>query len=246
MNCASAAALLDAYLDNELDVSHVIDVEQHLRECADCSQALKSARILSRSLRNLRSSEAQAPEQMRKAAVARLRRVNGAGRRRWVLWGMIPAAASLVAIGVFNGPLMHSASDKEIAREVTASHIRSLMPNHLLDVTSSDRHTVKPWFAGKIDYSPPVSDFGAEGFPLVGGRLDYIGSRQVAVLIYERRQHAINCYVWPENGEDSGVAERTENGYQMEDWRKAGMRFWLVSDLNGVEMRELAKLMQEH
>ena len=120
------------------------------------------------------------------------------------------------------------------------------MVDHQTDVTTSDRHTVKPWFNGKLDYSPEVEDFADQSFPLVGGRLDYINNRTVASLVYRHKKHLINLYIWPsKDGADGKVKERSEKGYNMIDWNKSGMTYWAISDLNGQELREFVNLIRD-
>lgn len=132
-----------------------------------------------------------------------------------------------------------------IAREVMASHLRSLMPGHLMDVASTDQHTVKPWFAGRIDFSPPVNDFAADGFRLAGGRIDYLAGRPVAALVYQRRKHIVNVFVWPSaDGSQSAVESIAHDGYNLLHWRRGGMNYWMASDLNPQEMGDFAGLLR--
>ena len=135
--------------------------------------------------------------------------------------------------------------DQQLAGEVVSSHVRSLMATHMMDVISTDQHTVKPWFNGKLDFSPPVNDFAKDGFPLVGGRLDYIDNRPVAALVYQHGKHVINVFMWPTVGTATS-AERieTEHGYNVEQMIVAGMNCWVVSDLNPLELDKFAGLIR--
>jgi anti-sigma factor RsiW len=155
--------------------------------------------------------------------------------------GMLSAAiAATLVLGVFRND-----REQTIANEVVSAHIRSLQAGHLMDVETSDQHTVKPWFNGRLDFSPPVTDFAKDGFPLVGGRLDYIGGRPVAALVYQRAKHVINVFMWPASGNATG-AERTEteHGYNVERLTVAGMNCWVVSDLNQQELGKFVELIR--
>jgi anti-sigma factor RsiW len=135
--------------------------------------------------------------------------------------------------------------EKVLVGEVLSSHVRSLMANHLTDVVSTDLHTVKPWFNGRLDFSPTVKDFEEEGFPLIGGRLDYIDKRPVAALVFRHRQHLINLFTWPtDRGKEEKVQRLSQQGYSVFHWTKAGMEYWVVSDLNTEELQELVRLYQ--
>jgi anti-sigma factor RsiW len=139
-----------------------------------------------------------------------------------------------------------SRNENLLAQEVVSSHIRSMMLNHLVDVPSSDQHTVKPWFNGKLDFAPDVKDFADQGFPLVGGRLDYIDNRTVAALIYQRRKHAINLFIWPAPEVNNQPAQQLSvNGYNIIHWTRSGTRYWAVSDVNSADLSEFAKLVSQ-
>lgn len=245
MSCDESRTLLDAYVDGELDLVHSLDVEKHLETCKSCARTVENHQVLGSALRG-GSLYHQPPLDLRPRVNAALRRAEPRPRMNW---SMLAAAAALVVVGVFVDRLAPFGSQRTVSdlttQEVLDSHLRSLMPGHPADVQSSDRHTVKPWFAGKLDFSPPVADFADRGFPLTGGRLDSVDGRTVAVLVYQRRQHVINAYLWPSPGtRDTSVSETSRQGYYILRWTRGGMAWWLASDVNSSELRTLAGLLQ--
>jgi anti-sigma factor RsiW len=267
VNCPENNTLIHAYLDGELDLLSTLELESHLRECAACAQAYKNHQTL-RSAMSSGGLYFKPPNDLAQRIRLALQEADQAGRHAsapvrelpqrislqqlpkrigwrssWAVAGL--AAAAMVALAVLRlGPVVSKpAPDDLLAQEVLASHVRSLMANHLTDVPSSDQHTVKPWFNGKLDFSPPVKDLSGEGFPLVGGRLDYLEDRPVAALVYQRRKHFINLFIWP-SGSNSGQKTMMRQGYNLFHWAQAGMTYWAVSDLNSSELQEFAKLIQ--
>ena len=196
-----------------------------------------------------------APEELRQRVRAAIN--SAATPTRWERWGGGPyssttrwlalaASLALVAVGGTVGYQVaeRRAGEGALADQVLASHVRSLMPGHLTDVVSSDQHTVKPWFNGKLDYSPPVPDFTTQGFPLLGGRLDYVGGRPVAALVYGRRQHVINVLLWPAIAAAEGPSVRTRQGYHVLHWTAGDYTWWVASDLGLSELQEFAGLLR--
>jgi len=251
VNCDDAISLVHGYVDGELDLTNALALERHLSQCAACARRYENVRSLSSVLKNGAPYFEASPALQRR--VRRALRQSSESRGLGGLmprfsWGWVAAAASAaILMVVLAGGLLPRFTagtfDTRISQEVIASHVRSLMADHLTDVLSSDQHAVKPWFAGKLDFSPPVKDLAAEGFPLVGGRLDYIERRPVAALVYRRRKHTINLFVWPEEGAPSPPrAENTPHGYNLINWNENGMTYWAVSDLDATELAEFAKL----
>lgn len=241
MTCAEADPLLNAYFDGELDLAGSLGVERHLSECAACS-------LLYQNLQRLREDIAAADLDF--GANANLHRLRSSIRRRtglsrpWLWRAWIPAlAAAALVIGVMvpsRIPRTSGSSD----REVVDSHVRSLMSDHLMDVPSSDRHTVKPWFQGKLNFSPPVLDLGAYGFVLTGGRLDVVGGRPAAAIVYKRRGHIINLLVAPAEHPSDKLQQSQLDGYHVVQWRTGALGYWAVSDLNAAELGQFAELVR--
>ena len=249
MKCQDTQQLIHAYLDGELDLVKSLEVERHLPECAACTQAYNNQRVLHSAL-SADTLYYKAPASLRKRVQSSVRQTNHTTPApRVSAWRWLGAAAALVVIalmtwGALRGLSAPSADDL-LAQQVVASHVRSLMPNHLADVASSDQHTVKPWFDGKLDFAPAVTDFTEQGFPLIGGRLDYLDNRPVAALIYKRQQHLINVFSWPSPGiAATNPTAVMRQGYHVFHWIQADMAYWVVSDLNETELQEFVRLLQ--
>lgn len=253
MACESSGPLLHGYLDGELDLVRALEFEEHLKTCADCAAELREQQVIRQSLRSSNLYE-RAPETLQSRIRARLqagdvqRKVVPMPRRSLLAW--FAAAAAVVFAFVLGGrliPLLGTGQQTNlIAREIVAGHIRSLQPGHLFDVQSTDQHTVKPWFDGKIDFAPPVVDLASQGFPLVGGRLDYVDGRPVAALVYRRRLHYINVFIWPSTErQNAPAALQVREGYNILHWTQGGMTFWAVSDLAGDELKTFAGLLRK-
>lgn len=247
MNCEQTQELIDAYVDGELDLVNSVEIERHLRDCQECSKS--HAGLLA--LRSAVGSVYQEPSpQLQKRVTSAIRKYEKKeGRTLVVPWRVIAFASSFgllfllswSACWLLSGP----SPDDALAREVVSSHVRSLMAEHLADVPSSDQHTVKPWFNGKLDFSPPVIDLEDQGFALIGGRLDYLKDRPVAALVYQRKKHLINLFLWPSTDE-SGHSGRmsTLQGYNVVYSKLADMNCWVVSDLNPDELKEFVQLLK--
>jgi len=255
MNCREIRVLSHAYADRELDLVRLTEFEQHLSGCRSCSRELENIRVLSSALKastfyfrapaNLRNRIRQST--CARNGVARLNPRSDelqASWKQWMRW-LMPVAASLVVVLLAVFVTFNQAADNRLTEEVVSSHIRSRMAEHLTDVASSDQHTVKPWFAGKVDFAPPVTDLKEHGFPLQGGRLDYLQNRAVAAEVYKRNNHVINLFVWPASGNRSTTKKLSlAKGYNVISWENSGMNYCAVSELNPVELREFADLLK--
>ena len=248
MNCHDAQSVMHGYLDGELDPSMSLQYEQHAGECPACGKALAAQQALQAEMK-ADSLYFKAPQDLRDRLRASLKKQCSTGSVRLPLRWLAAAAcvAFFIGLGIVLARFVFTPSVHErLTDEVASAHIRSLQAKHIVDVPSSDRHEVKPWFNGKLDFSPPLPDLEKQGFPLVGGRLDYLNGRPVAALVYRRREHLINLFVWPSSGTEPGdVQHETRQGYHLIHWSKAGMNHWIVSDLDPTELKELAQRLRE-
>ena len=246
MTCAECERLLPQDVDRELDDALAERVAEHVAACPDCRERLARMRHLS--LLVQRAPYYEVPERLR----ARLD-VRGGPRRITLRLAAIAATALLaVTAAAFVVPRLRTAVDARraadeggaaaIAAEVVDNHVRALMADRVFEVASTDQHTVKPWFAGKLDFSPPVVDLASEGYPLQGGRLDYVGGRRVAALVYARRKHTIDGFAWPASEPDRGISTDTVRGFHVLHWTHGGMSLWAVSDLNEAELQQFVAL----
>ena len=238
--------LLHAYVDDELDLANARETERHLQSCADCRGIEKAIREL-RSALTSDATAYRAPAHLRKDVRAPLRREAKATRQTLSPWLMFATGAAFAAVilGFALFQTTRATRTDAIADQVVANHVRSLLAVQLVDVVSSDQHTVKPWFDGKIDFAPEVRDLSANGFPLVGGRLDYLDGKTVAALVYQRNKHPINLFITPEpTSRSTSPTVITRRGYNVFSWTNNGMKYWAVSDLNQAELNEFTELVR--
>ena len=240
---------LDAYLDGELASRDAREFADHLKECRECAR-LHDARVALGAAIRAEVPALHAPDEFRTRVRAALRSAAGNPATRRPLpqggrWLALAASVALVAVGSWR-LASNRAAGEALSEQVLTSHVRSLMPGHLTDVVSSDQHTVKPWFNGRLDFSPAVYDFAGRGYPLIGGRLDYLGGRPVAALVYGRRQHLINVFLWPvvHQGPADERATTTRQGYHLLHWTTPEYTYWVVSDLGMAELRDFAQLVR--
>jgi anti-sigma factor RsiW len=252
MTCEESEILLHALLDSELDAGHAREVEAHVAACPRCGVQLSQLRAV--------HTEMSAP-QLRFSAPANLRaRIEAmvpaarasatvvpypVASRRTLLKGFALGSALSGALAAsLMIAVIRSDQDQRIMGEVVTAHLRSLQVEHLTDVQTSDQHTVKPWFNGRLDVAPPVVDLTAQGFTLLGGRLDYIGERAVAAIVYRRRNHVLNLFVAPGASSEREVKTETVQGFNVKSWSDQGLNFWVVSDINAEELQEFVDKFQ--
>jgi len=246
VSCEALTERLTGYLDRELDQRDAAEVEAHLRQCVPCSTRLERERRVRAAVRS-HLQPLPAPERLRSNLHAALRAEARRAQRRRVWLPAWAAMAAALLLGVAGGwQLARWRSPRgdlsDLTVEAVAGHVRSLQGEHLTDIGSSEHHTVKPWFAGKLDFSPPVPDLSGQGFVLAGARLDYLGNRPVAALVYRRRQHVINLFVWPSRDSTEAPTTASLRGFHVVHGAAFGMAYWAVSDLNQAELSEFTRL----
>ena len=244
--------LLHAYLDRELDLVRSMELEHHLAECSDCAREVASFRALQESVigADLRY---RAPADFRARLLSELQEAEQPQTKSrptilrrsipWWSWAAV-AACLLLAAGAFLVDT-NRRGERTLATEIVADHVRSLMATHLTDVLTSDQHTVKPWFTGKLDFSPQVRDLSADGFELIGGRLEYLDGHSAAAIVYQRRKHVINVFTWPSPGSNEEPRGTAQQGFNLVEWKQGGMYYCAISDVNRQELEELALLLRK-
>ena len=248
MTCENAAKLVDAYLDGELDAATCLEVEGHLAECPACREKLESRQVLTALVAEEAPRYAASPFLATRIRAA-LRAEEPATEKApwwnslsfdWIYSG-VGAAVAVVALTVFlSGPGAFSG----LAQEAIDDNVRSLQVNHLMDVASTDQHTVKPWFDGKLDFSPQVIDLKSQDYPLIGGRMDRLGGHDVAAIIYQRRKHYINLFEWP--ADQSALGDKTfeRDGFHVLGWTQNGMNYMAVSNLGVKELKDFTEMIK--
>ncbi|WP_432216678.1 anti-sigma factor family protein [Pseudomonas kribbensis] len=243
LDCTACQTQLHGYLDQELDPAMAANVTAHLALCAACKHLYAEAKVLKISVKR-HAPYYPAPESLVASVLAAVAPAPPSPFERWRKW-FAPAfsAASLALAMVLY--VATPGSEQPLMDEAVSSHVRSLMGAHLNDVVSSDRHTVKPWFTGKLDFSPPVIDYSAQGFPLLGGRLDYLQHQTTAALSYGRAKHIINVFILPTTEADKPTQSQTIRGFNVVSWQAGHMRFVLVSDVEKGELETFGKLLRD-
>ena len=271
MNCEEIADLMDGYLDGELDALTSQKIEQHLRDCNKCEEGFEADTALAHAITQS-APYYKATAELRQRIQSSLRDAVGVkdkdgsgqpgqpsvprpqGERRPVVsqvpWNWLALAAAIILgaliTAVFLPRMGAPNADQFLATQLIASHVRSLMANHLTDIPSSDQHTVKPWLDAKLDFAAPVPDLSSQGFPLIGGRLDYLDNRSVAALVYQKRKHFINLFIWPTTPKDNTAQTMVEReGYHLVHWSDGDFTYWAVSDVNINDLQSFKQLFEQ-
>jgi len=241
--CVDQELLLGGLLDNELDAANVAMFEAHVARCEGCREELERMQALRCLLRSDGVRHA-APEALSKriAALPELAQPKAANDNRILRW-LGPGAVGALAASLAIVTLLPPGADSVVDQEIVSSHVRSLQPGHLTDVQTTNQHIVKPWFNGKIDFSPPVPELADAGFPLAGGRLDSINGKTVAAIVYHRRLHTVNLFVWP--AKDAAERSFVKDGFAVKEWSRNGLRYAAISDIPPAEVQQFHKLFEQ-
>ncbi|MEA2541163.1 MAG: hypothetical protein QOH35_2529 [Acidobacteriaceae bacterium] len=249
MNCDEVRRMLDAYLDGELDLTRQLDVETHLPGCATCRDAAEDITTFCSLVRS-KAPVYKGPPELKAKIRAALRK-KSKPRCGWFSQFSLPlayaAAVLVLSFGLaWTWRTFSPGNDQELIAQAIGNHARSLIAVHLVDVSSSDQHTVKPWFIGKLDYSPPVVDLAQAGYPLIGGRIDMLDQRPVAAIVYQHGNHFINLFVWPVSGRKLDLNVRSDRGYHFCGWNKAGLNYLCISEGSAIALEEFEDEVREH
>jgi anti-sigma factor RsiW len=242
MTCEETRILVHALVDGELDAGHAREVEVHLASCPDCAAQLRDYRVMRQAL-SAPALRHRAPAALRARIESALpaRHAVAPSRRsllKGLAMGSVLSGALAASLVVF---VMRQEEDRRILGDVVSAHLRSLQGDHLIDVQSTDQHTVKPWFNGRLDVAPPVIDLTAQGFTLIGGRVDYVDARPVAAIVYKRRAHVINLFVAQLMGPERRATIEQVQGFNIWRWTRSDLGFWAVSDINAEELQEFGE-----
>ena len=247
---ATARVLLHAFIDGELDAASTLDLEAELKASPALRQEFARLSELRTSVQT-HATRFKAPPRLIHRLFAALPAAQPneipTGISSWWRPLAISTTATAMALLLWSLSSIPLKQDNNVPllEEVVSAHVRSLMVDHLTDLTSGERHAVKPWLSNRLDFAPPVQDFTSEGFSLIGGRLDYLGGKPAAAIVYRHRQHVINVFVWPSAGSNSPIRLSTHRGYNSINFESGGMSYWIVSDLNIDDLRKLANLFQQ-
>jgi anti-sigma factor RsiW len=241
MTCEETEILLHALIDGELDAGHAREVEDHIAGCPHCVAQLRAYREMSKAVAGADLRYA-APPELRRRIEASLPKTQAPNRRAVLRGFAMGSAVSAIAATGLVAIVLRSDDEQRIMSEVVSAHLRSLQAGHLTDVLSTDQHTVKPWFNGKLDVAPPVVDLTAQGFTLIGGRLDYVDTRPIGAIVYRRRSHVINLFVaQTANAERRPAKTETIQGFNIRRWSEHGLNYWAVSDLAADELADFGE-----
>lgn len=237
--CVDQELLIGGLVDGELDAANTAFVEAHVARCEGCREELERLHALKTLLagEGVRHS---APDSLTSRIAAMPELAPRAANENWIPHWLAPGLAGAVAASLAMVTLLPPGTQSVVDQEIVSSHVRSLQPGHLTDVQTTNQHIVKPWFNGRIDFSPPVPELADQGFPLAGGRLDSINGKTVAAIVYHRRLHTVNLYVWP--AKDTAERSFVKDGFAVAEWSRNGLRYSAVSDIPAAELRQFETL----